>query len=1037
MEENIKYNHEDLGPKIGGARKDLYINGSLNVSSYSLLNEKEKSEKINKNEIWKKVDYQFFYDNNYNADYPLFVNNIKKYISTSPIKISLSVFLYKLKVIHKEITKNNLQSVFNGTDIITILEKVSSNRQDVLTIDEKKYLNNLYNFFNKSSDFIYLYSVNKIKNNFYQIDSDLMKNRHDTSVMSSSKLYSLILDGILNYNSNSDNLLNSLKSEFEEEYSLINKSNSHLYFNSIILNDMAIYQLNGDKKMSSAFHNKMQHDIRTFLENTDNYYNRRNLYKLIMEDGNELGFLSLDKKIKIKKENILNSENKVIPFELFLKTKKERVKSLTQNNIEEQIKQYHLQDFTRTGFDWRNGEDISTEKFRDTFKFKSIEYGNWVDNDERQTLINFLYESLMDLALYLDVSPETLTFDGNLSITLGSRGVAGARAFFEPSRFLFHYNKMSGSGALAHEWFHALDYYSNGLDKTSFLTNDILTILRKNKNADINDISDGYKLNDVEKSMYNVVKNMSVKKNFYEKEFEDAVKKFKDIDNVKNKLFNSYKNQFQMAFNNYLKQFKNANENLSDLINYLKENEFTKEDIIKNIEKKDLNVNSFFSNVQSLFSEVPNSSDDSLKNENGENVSLRNYFLYSLNKNNLNEFYIDIENKINLCNKHINNRYNPENINLHIDGLFNIFKNKLDVSYNNLSIKLEELRNNYLYNNSLDKENYLNKVNETIKTNGILEKLHRATNIDMFLITTFYNQLYHFMGDENLPSNFGHIYNYIMDNVSDETFSIGVDRYDRKIISMFQGDNYSEIIKEMPDYLIDIFKSFERKTCIEMYNNIKENMFDCFANNFKIGIFQEYKMKFLEDFVNSSYTKTSFHNHSSAVDGYLAKSYYSEIVEMFARSGATTIYNNISTNSQYSNMDNLKFSNNFLDNTGNQNLFIRTNLNNEEKYYINPRNEERETITNSILEFTKVYFKDKPKFDKSILNGLNIIENQYHDSKKTKNKKEKPKDVNKKDDIKLIDKVSSDNKPITTEVVTNEFLDKKPLKKEQQLTLFK
>ena len=107
MEENIKYNHEDLGPKIGGARKDLYINGSLNVSSYSLLNEKEKSEKINKNEIWKKVDYQFFYDNNYNADYPLFVNNIKKYISTSPIKISLSVFLYKLKVIHKEITKNN------------------------------------------------------------------------------------------------------------------------------------------------------------------------------------------------------------------------------------------------------------------------------------------------------------------------------------------------------------------------------------------------------------------------------------------------------------------------------------------------------------------------------------------------------------------------------------------------------------------------------------------------------------------------------------------------------------------------------------------------------------------------------------------------------------------------------------------------------------------------------------------------------------------------------------------------------------------
>jgi hypothetical protein len=39
------------------------------------------------------------------------------------------------------------------------------------------------------------------------------------------------------------------------------------------------------------------------------------------------------------------------------------------------------------------------------------------------------------------------------------QGLSGARAHFEPSRVAINLTKMSGSGSLAHEWWHAFDDY--------------------------------------------------------------------------------------------------------------------------------------------------------------------------------------------------------------------------------------------------------------------------------------------------------------------------------------------------------------------------------------------------------------------------------------------------------------------------------------------------------------------------------------------------------------------------------------------------
>ena len=48
----------DFGEKIGGARKDLWAIRGLMSSDLADLTDYEKKEYINKNNIWKKPDYE-------------------------------------------------------------------------------------------------------------------------------------------------------------------------------------------------------------------------------------------------------------------------------------------------------------------------------------------------------------------------------------------------------------------------------------------------------------------------------------------------------------------------------------------------------------------------------------------------------------------------------------------------------------------------------------------------------------------------------------------------------------------------------------------------------------------------------------------------------------------------------------------------------------------------------------------------------------------------------------------------------------------
>lgn len=118
----------------------------------------------------------------------------------------------------------------------------------------------------------------------------------------------------------------------------------------------------------------------------------------------------------------------------------------------------------RTGKDHRQGKDVTADEFLQAFGFRGVEFGNWVKQSgknarERQDMLNDTYDAFMDLADVLNIPPEALSLNGRLGIGLGSRGSGSANAHFESVRHVINLTKTKGAGALAHEWFHALDNY--------------------------------------------------------------------------------------------------------------------------------------------------------------------------------------------------------------------------------------------------------------------------------------------------------------------------------------------------------------------------------------------------------------------------------------------------------------------------------------------------------------------------------------------------------------------------------------------------
>ena len=120
--------------------------------------------------------------------------------------------------------------------------------------------------------------------------------------------------------------------------------------------------------------------------------------------------------------------------------------------------------------------NVTPELFAEEFGFRGVQFGNYVENKRRQQDLNQAYDGLIDLAEVLGIPPRALSLNGKLGIAFGARGRGGngmvPAAHYEPGSMVINLTKKSGSGSLAHEWFHALDnYFATGATgKESYMT---------------------------------------------------------------------------------------------------------------------------------------------------------------------------------------------------------------------------------------------------------------------------------------------------------------------------------------------------------------------------------------------------------------------------------------------------------------------------------------------------------------------------------------------------------------------------------------
>lgn len=144
--------------------------------------------------------------------------------------------------------------------------------------------------------------------------------------------------------------------------------------------------------------------------------------------------------------------------------------------------------FTPNNKQIRSGSDIPKSYDYDNIEFlerhynlKSIEFGNWLSQQDRKNYLAGLGLALYDLTSILGFAPSKLSLKKKITVAFGARGRGSALAHFESDTFAINITRYSrprkgstlkpsfdrtklltlsgGVGSFAHEYGHALDYF--------------------------------------------------------------------------------------------------------------------------------------------------------------------------------------------------------------------------------------------------------------------------------------------------------------------------------------------------------------------------------------------------------------------------------------------------------------------------------------------------------------------------------------------------------------------------------------------------
>lgn len=516
---------QDFGEKIGGAKKDLWKERGLSVDDLSYMNDAERIQLIKKDNIWKKPNYQEMVESGLPVRVAYFIKTIRDATPTKPI-----ILLRNSDIELKQ--KEYIDFVSKLRDYVMNLKQ----EDDILTFYEK-FLSNY---------------IIRDKSSYYVRVSPEVSSAVDNKLLQASQISNFY---------NIDKEIRKKQFCYTDDEKVLSNFDIFVYDNdnvklTIDYNNRTVIEVKEGLGKRFIYPKEDFADILTWKENTIFIMDltTRNIIKNNLENIDAAEKFILENYKQQSNEKTNNSKNRKKKF------------------IPEQLKY-----ITRDGEDYRNNRNITGEDMLKTFQFKGGEFGNWLNENDRQQSLNYGYDALLDLSKALSISPTDISLDGKLSIAFGSRGSGDALAHYEPTREVINLTKMRGAGSLAHEWGHALDdIIGKQLGYSGFLTNNFR--YSDSTSETIKNVVDAMKYKTVcneesiKKQNEEYLKRVTRMKNLVNSFFPSEHLNEKQTE-LKDILIQNLIQNAETASNNFLEYFTKGtgNKDIDDLSNLRKE----------------------------------------------------------------------------------------------------------------------------------------------------------------------------------------------------------------------------------------------------------------------------------------------------------------------------------------------------------------------------------------------------------------------------------------------------------------------------------
>lgn len=385
---------DEFGKKIGGSKRDLWKNRNLCIEDLLDMNEREVETYVKKDNVWKKPDYE-------------------KMVKEDGVDREI---VYYIKLVRDSLPTKPADS---SEKYINYISKIKELLETISCVAE-----------------IQSFYPEKFKPEFIV---------HKSSYTVTAKpAYAGLLTA---------KTLKAVKTDLVHIRRDMNKKEFCMTADQKVLNSVYIYQYNDDCHITQM----KGYNCLIYKSGYSSYYfYERNGEFADLDFKSGEWFVATKNGIVLKASFTSKEEAEAWTLKV-LSGLNDVPKQAKKNDAKKKYVPEQLKNIRHTGSVFRMGS-VTGDDYLNTFTFHGGEFGNWLNDNDRQYSLDYGYDAFYDLALALDIPSEAISMGGVLSIAFGARGSGNAMAHYEPLRQVINLTKTKGAGSLAHEYGHAIDY---------------------------------------------------------------------------------------------------------------------------------------------------------------------------------------------------------------------------------------------------------------------------------------------------------------------------------------------------------------------------------------------------------------------------------------------------------------------------------------------------------------------------------------------------------------------------------------------------